>query len=341
MTDFALGRWGCTGLLLLLGSLVGCSDNGNDVGFEEMADGGAGGTGSEESTANGTSAGETSTTSEGSGTQGSTTGVGGSSAEGSGGSDASTTSGGTGGTEQGSGGTEQTTGGSGGTGGEATTGGSGGTGGEGTTGGSGGTEGGTGGASGGTGGASGGTGGQAECPVERPAEDGECSPNELECSYTTDCGDALLVCSEGHWALAPSLPPSCETFGAGNYPENGQACGCVGELRCQFLDCEDRGRIQAVCDGETWQVHTSSCESTPCGPQEGDAPLRCEAGQICVVVEAGGPAAQYHCDDNPCLNGDRANSCECAGSLCGDSENIVCEMREENTVVACTCPVCN
>ena len=310
--------WNGVGLLsasLLFGMLGGCGDNANDVGIFDEGPGttGSGGMGGASSTdgvsKSSTDAGETESTGGGVGGSGqSDGGTGGTSSAvtGAGGADNTSSTEGSGGTGGGSGSTGGTTASGGTTGTEGTTTGSGGSGGGG-------------------------------CPLERPPEESACEPNELECSYVGDCGNSTLVCSDGHWSERASEARTCASFTHETFPQDGDSCACSPELRCEFLDCDGRGRLRAECNGTTWQVEAQPCEITPCGPETGEQP-RCGPDQICVVTAAG-PGEGYTCEDNPCAHANLPNSCECARSVC-PSDAFECNMRENDTVLACTCSEC-
>lgn len=173
---------------------------------------------------------------------------------------------------------------------------------------------------------------QEGCPEQRPAAEAACEGSERECSYEGDCGNQTVVCREGQWRSVPSesdvAEPSCDSVAEAGFPENGDSCACLEELRCEFDDCGERGHITAVCNGESWTVEASACEVPRCGPGEGDSALFCEAEQVCVATQEG-EEVNYACETNPC---ESETSCECASELCGDSQ---CQIREEGLVVAC------
>ena len=180
----------------------------------------------------------------------------------------------------------------------------------------------------------GGSGGATNegCPEERPEVEAGCEANGRQCTYEGDCGSRTMVCQEGQWrnqvSDSEAAAPSCESFAEGGYPHDGDSCACAGELRCVYNDCEERGRITAVCNEGTWTVEESVCEAPRCGPGEGDNALHCEDGEVCVANQAGDEVS-YACEENPC---EAETSCECAAALCGDTE---CQIREEGLVVAC------
>ncbi len=307
--------WNGVGLLgagVWLSSLGGCGENANDVGVfdDRPATGGSAGMGdvstSDSSHTSSTSAGETESASSGSGGTGH--------------------SGGTTGT----GGVAETSTGSGNAGGDPNT--STGTGGGGGAGGAGGVDG-----AGGAVTASGGSGGGDACPHERPADDSPCETDQLECPYAGDCGQELLVCTDGHWNRRTGEARTCASFTHETFPQDGDSCACTPELRCEFLDCDGRGRLVAQCNGDTWQVEAEPCEVRPCGPVTGEQP-RCAPEQICVAAQIG-PGVSYTCKENPCAHSNLPNSCECARSVC-PSDAFECNMSDNDTVLECTCPSC-
>lgn len=350
---------------VLLGLLTACGDNGNDVGI--FKDEGTGGTslsdgstdsastdgsgttadGSSDSSSSGTDAtaegstsgtdGETSSGGAGttSGQETATDGMGGTGASGG----EETTTGGSGGVSDGSGGVSNGSGG--------VTNGSGGVtnGSGGVTNGSGGVTNGSGGATSGGGSSNGGSAGSGggtnqTCPEERPTANTECDTVGV-CNYGTGCEPDAMACEEGLWVEVTAEPITCEDFGPGSYPENGDSCECLGDLRCQFLDCEGRGTIRASCNEGTWEVHDSDCVSRTCPPNgDGEDVATCAPGEICVASH-GGLAITYGCEANPCADSRLQNSCECGRSLCPESDAWRCEMQEDATVLACICDECN
>jgi hypothetical protein len=201
----------------------------------------------------------------------------------------------------------------------------------------------TSGGAGGSGAVGGGSGGgnNETCPAERPIGNTECDAVGV-CDYGEACVRDLMACDGGLWVqIEPEPRPTCEDFGVGSYPENGQSCECLGDLRCQFLDCDARGTIRAACVEGTWQVEASDCVNRPCAAEAGEDVLMCEPGEVCVAVWEGGPGATYECEPHPCADARRQNTCECARALCPDSDAYRCEMQEEATVVACLCDTCD
>ena len=186
----------------------------------------------------------------------------------------------------------------------------------------------------------GGTGGTGECPEDRPTEGGPCAPEGLRCQYGGVCSYDWVRCEGGQWWAepAPGPPqPTCEVF-AGSPPKQGDDCLCLGNLQnCRYYECDGRGVVSASCNGTTWEVETSPCETTLCGPQGSQGGLECAADELCVAT-VGGPGIFHQCEPNPCAQQAMEDSCDCAGHVCGGPP-YTCASVEDKTLT-CACPTC-
>ena len=175
----------------------------------------------------------------------------------------------------------------------------------------------------------------AICPNEQPTPGEYCNYQSSTnyCSYEIDkCSSVSFECFQHVWLTVPQLDGAaydCNFFQPPNAPKDGDSCECMGSLDCTYDDCDERGRIHAVCDNTSWHVKESRCSSQGCGPDG----LSCQAGEVCVIhTGLAGPA--FECVHNLCEA--TSVSCACAAVMCKSFE--VCSM--DSGTVVCTCLTC-
>ncbi len=155
------------------------------------------------------------------------------------------------------------------------------------------------------------------CPVQQPTRGDYCNFDNSEyCIYPIDkCSSVSFECVQQRWLVAPQLDGAsydCNAFYPPNTPNDGDACECLGRLDCVYTECNDRGRIHAVCDNTSWHVEAAPCGRQVCGLDG----LSCDPGELCLAR-----SDEFSCQLNPCAAA--LPSCQCAGSLCKSSEECV------------------
>jgi hypothetical protein len=98
-------------------------------------------------------------------------------------------------------------------------------------------------------------------------------------------------------ACAGCVAPSCPA----DVPVSGEACNqCSSPIGqpCEYADCP-ASKVLAVCDGERWSVHASTCDIPGCCATD----TECGAGLMCVSTVCKAPAAEGCWRDTDCADG--------------------------------------
>ena len=91
---------------------------------------------------------------------------------------------------------------------------------------------------------------------------------------------------------------------------------CTDPLqRCSWLRCADeRGYVEAACNGTTYAVTYGPCEGYGCSGGGGGPEETCGADQLCYQIAGG--ALLVECRANPCGDGAIESSCACEDLGC-------------------------